>query len=153
MLNSLKQHLQSITKNLKCSPKNIAIIAFDDKFYSPDVIERISQSVEQAVVPLNVRASSPSNKIPSDSYIIASPYDINGMEFDAVILLGVDEGRVPQTAGTSDISQHFIKYSAYNLLYLTSSRAKYRLILLGNRLKGRSSCLDHSITSKYLIVK
>ena len=91
--------------------------------------------------------------IPSDSYIIASPYDINGMEFDAVILLGVDEGRVPQTAGTSDISQHFIKYSAYNLLYLTSSRAKYRLILLGNRLKGRSSCLDHSITSKYLIVK
>jgi hypothetical protein len=75
------------------------------------------------------------------------------MEFDAVILLGVDEGRVPQTAGTSDISQHFIKYSAYNLLYLTSSRAKYRLILLGNRLKGRSSCLDHSIASKYLIVK
>lgn len=153
MLNSLKQHLQSITKNLKCSPKNIAIIAFDDKFYSPDVIERISQSVEHAVVPLNGRASSPSNKISSDSYIIASPYDINGMEFDAVILLGVDEGRVPQTAGTSDISQHFIKYSAYNLLYLTSSRAKYRLILLGNRLKGRSSCLDHSITSKYLIVK
>lgn len=153
MLNSLKQHLQSITKNLKCSPKNIAIIAFDDKFYSPDVIERISQSVEHAVVPLNGRASSPSNKIPSDSYIIASPYDINGMEFDAVILLGVDEGRVPQTAGTSDISQHFIKYSAYNLLYLTSSRAKYRLILLGNRLKGRSSCLDHSIISKYLIVK
>ena len=93
-----------------------------------------------------------SQKITTKDYVLASPYAINGLEFKAVILIGVDEGRVPQTMGTSDISQHFIKYSAYNLLYLASSRAKYRLIILGNKLKGRSSCLEHSVVSKHIEV-
>ena len=73
------------------------------------------------------------------------------MEFSGVILLGTDEGRIPQTSGVSDISQHFIKYSSYNLLYLCSSRAKYQLVLLGTTTRGVSSCLEHSLAANYLI--
>ena len=82
----------------------------------------------------------------------ASPYAINGLEFHAVVLLGVDEGRLPQTTGTGDISQHFLKYSAYNMLYL-SSRAKYRVTIMGSELKGESSCLEHAIKAETIHVK
>lgn len=152
MLASLDQHLQKIVRTLRCNPRDIAVIAFDSKLYSVQGIEDIQRQTERSFVSLNNGKRGDGGKFPADKYILASPYDINGMEFQAVILLGVDEGRVPQTTGTSDVSQHFIKYSAYNLLYLAASRAKYRLVILGNRLKGRSSCLEHSIESKYLMV-
>lgn len=150
MLASLDQHLQDIVRSLRCSPRDIAVIAFDSKFYSAQGMEDICRRTGRNFVSLS---AGQRNDKGAENYILASPYDVNGMEFQAVILLGVDEGRVPQTMGTSDISQHFIKYSAYNLLYLTASRAKYRLIILGNRLKGRSSCLTHSLKAKYLIAK
>lgn len=151
MLNSLSKHINNITKALQCKPWDIAIIAFDSKFCSADGIENIRLKTGMDFQLLTDAQRSTSGK-KANGYVIASPYDINGLEFQAVILIGVDEGRVPQTTGTSDISQHFIKYSAYNLLYLAASRAKYRLIILGNQLKGISSCLIHSIETKYLEV-
>lgn len=153
MLASLDQHLQDIVRSLKCNPRDIAVIAFDSKFYSIQGVQKICKQTGRSFVSLSAGQRDDKGKVAAGSYVLASPYDINGMEFQAVILLGVDEGRMPQTAGTSDISQHFIKYSAYNQLYLAASRAKYRLTILGNRLKGRSSCLEHSIEAKYLIVK
>lgn len=153
MVSSLSQHLQDISRNLRCNPRDIAVIAFDSKFYSEKGISNICRQTGKSFVSLSAGRVGGDRKTPAGSYILASPYDINGMEFQAVVMLGVDEGRVPQTTGTSDISQHFIKYSAYNLLYLTASRAKYRLIILGNRLKGQSSCLKHSIEAQYLISK
>ena len=60
-------------------------------------------------------------------------------------MIGVDEGQVPQGSGVNDISENYIKYIAFNQLYLTSSRAKYRLLILGNKLHGVSSCLKYAI--------
>ena len=60
---------------------------------------------------------------------------------------------VPQTSGTSDISRHFILYSAYNMLYLVASRAKYCLVAMGSELNGISSCLEHSIKAETITVE
>lgn len=152
MLASLDQHLQNVVRDLRCNPRDIAVIAFDSKFYSEQGVKEVCCQTGRTFTSLCAGQRDGSGKLPAGSYVLTSPYDINGMEFQAAILLGVDEGRVPQTMGTSDISQHFIKYSAYNLLYLSASRAKYRLIILGNRLKGRSSCLEHSIEAGYLAI-
>lgn len=153
MLASLDQHLQNIVRDLRCNPRDIAVIAFDSKFYSKQGAKEVCHQTGRSFTSLGAGRRDGNGKLPAGSYILTSPYDINGMEFQAAVLLGVDEGRVPQTMGTSDISQHFIKYSAYNLLYLSASRAKYRLIILGNRLKGRSSCLEHSIEAGYLVIE
>ena len=91
--------------------------------------------------------------VPKDQCILASPFEINGMEFQAVVLVGVDEGRLPQTYGTSDISQHFIMYSAYNMLYLAVSRAKYHITILGSDTNGISSCLEHAINADTIEVQ
>ena len=77
--------------------------------------------------------------------VCSLPEYINGLEFSCVILVGVDEGRVPQN-GIFDISTNFLRYSALNKLYLVCSRAKYSVTVLGTKIRGVSSCLEHSLT-------
>lgn len=148
MLKALGNHLTTVINEIHCKTSDIAIISFDTNFFKDDNIERIKEIIAHDITLLNSSGKYEPNKC-----ILASPYDVNGLEFKAVILLGADEGRVPQTMGTSDISQHYVKYSAYNLLYLSSSRAKYRLIALGNVLNGISSCFEHSIASEAIKVE
>ena len=153
MIASLPSHIQQVKVDLHCSPHDIAVITFEESLLTEEGFQRLCRLTESKFTRLFSDRGDLLDLSKEKNVILASPYAVNGLEFKAVILLGVDEGRVPQTMGTSDISQHYIKYSAYNLLYLTSSRAKYRLILLGNKLRGRSSCLEHSIQGKYLDVE
>ena len=138
MVDSLGNHILEISRKLQCQLGDIAVISFNN-MANEDGAEELSAKTGKAFSLLKKRNNN------MKSIVLASPYEINGLEFKEVILLGVDEGRVPQTAGVSDISQHFIKYSAYNILYLASSRAKYQLIILGSKLNGCSSCLDQAI--------
>ena len=48
--------------------------------------------------------------------MLLSPENVNGLEFQGVILLGVDEGRVPQRDSIG-ISANYLRYSALNKLY------------------------------------
>jgi superfamily I DNA/RNA helicase len=147
MIKSIRTHVCGIVKDLQCKHEDIAVITFEDSLLSDEGFSNMRELTSMDFIRLDSNRSDLIDQKKDKKCILTSPYVINGLEFKAVILLGVDEGRVPQTMGTSDISQHFIKYSAYNLLYLSASRAKYRLTLLANRLKGYSSCLEHSIRS------
>ena len=154
MMGSLKQHIEKCKKDLQCKNSEIAIISFEDSLLYPEKIEALSQNINSEFLVLrdretvNVRYSSGK----SDPIVLSSPYNVNGLEFKCVILVGVDEGRVPQNVGVTDISANYIKYSAFNQLYLTSSRAKFRLILIGNSLHGVSSCLQYAIENERLEV-
>lgn len=146
MLFSIGNHIDNLQRDLHCNPTEIAVISFDDSLLSELGLNKITTVTGKEFALLRSRE----DVVSKNHFVLVSPYDVNGLEFQAVILYGVDEGRVPQIMGTSDISQHYIRYTAFNLLYLTSSRAKYRLILLGSNLNGISSCLEHSIEAGYL---
>ena len=148
MISDLSNRLGELMRDLQCKPKDIAIVSFDNKWIAEDGVALLEKSIKRKCNLLD-RCS----QISVDSYTLTSPYAINGLEFQAVVLLGADEGRVPQTSGTSDISRHFLMYSAYNMLYLSASRAKYRVIIMGSELQGISTCLDHSIQAKVIEVK
>lgn len=147
MIADLKNQLSALMKTLQCKQKDIAIVTFDNRWITNEGIHMI-----ESVTQLAFQRLSNERQLQSNEFIITTPYDINGLEFKAVVMLGADEGRVPQTSGTSDISRHFIMYSAYNLIYLTASRAKYGLIIMGSELNGISSCLEHSISAKTISV-
>ena len=148
MFSKLTDILDSLVQELHCKHKDIAIVSFIEG----DGIDSVAQRIK-SITKRNYTILDKDEDIDEKNYVIATPYSINGLGFQAVILLGVDEGRVPQTQGTSDIAKNYINYSAYNMLYLASSRAKYRLIILGTKLRGRSSCLEHSIKAKYIYIK
>lgn len=81
----------------------------------------------------------------SQQYVIGGIDYIGGLEFDYVIIIGVDDGRVPPK--NTKESLHFIKYAWYNRMYVAISRAKYAILLLGNKSESPSQILDSAISS------
>ena len=153
MLESLKEHINQCKKDFLCKNSDIALISFDDALLTSEKIKCLSKILNKKIQVVNSRQTSISSSNNSDDDILLfDPYSINGLEFKCVILIGVDEGRVPQGVGLNDISENYIKYIAFNQLYLASSRAKYRLILLGNNLHGMSPCLQYPHENELLDV-
>ena len=144
MIESLKLHIDECKRDLQCKNHEIALISFDPLLLSEPCVTKLRSIIVKPISVINKLTVEKTNK-QEDPIILADPYSVNGLEYSCVILIGVDEGRVPQTKDTGDISQNYIKYSAFNQLYLTSSRAKYRLIVLGNKLHGVSSCLKYAL--------
>lgn len=144
MLKSIIAHVDDSVRQLGCKKNEVAVISFVPELASEEGAEELSKESGRSFYFVDAMRSNDS------CFPIFSPYSVNGLEFQAVIMVGVDEGRVPQTAGTSDISDHFIRYSSYNLLYLTASRAKYKLTILGSKVNGKSTCVEHALQAEYL---
>lgn len=67
---------------------------------------------------------------------------VGGLEFNAVVVVGVDKGRVPFEGNMSHAnSRSFSSFSAHNRLYVAATRAKYALEFLGDRSRGPSIIL------------
>jgi hypothetical protein len=71
---------------------------------------------------------------------------VGGLEFKAVLIVGVDESRVPPTEGiVKEESRHFLEFKACNRLYVAISRARLRVELLMSKERGRSKLLEHAV--------
>lgn len=152
MMNSIRAHIDKCKQELQCKNYDIALISFENSLLYPEEIAQVEKAIGKKIRILRDRQTSYLDRTikAEDPIILSDPYNINGLEFKCVILVGVDEGRVPQNVGVSDISANYIKFIAFNQLYLASSRAKYRLVLLGNNLHGLSSCLQYALESGVL---
>ena len=75
----------------------------------------------------------------SGHLVLAHADFVGGLEFNVVVIVGVDKGRVPHEGETMDSnSRNYCAYTAHNRLYVASSRAKYALSLLGVATRGAS---------------
>jgi len=81
-----------------------------------------------------------------DRYVIGYIDYIGGLEFDAVIIVGVDKGRVPQM--TSSESRIYQNYEWHNRMYVAITRAKYAVVVLGNKSRTPSTLLQNAISNK-----
>lgn len=76
---------------------------------------------------------------------------VGGLEFNAVIIVGVDKGRVPQEGESEDSnSRSYSSYVAHNRLYVASSRARYALNLLGVKSRGASEIIRAAAHNKLI---
>lgn len=76
---------------------------------------------------------------------------VGGLEFNVVVIVGVDKGRVPFEGESEDSnSRSFLSYVAHNRLYVAASRAKYALSLLGVKSRGPSKLLDVARSQKLI---
>lgn len=155
MIKSLKTHIDKCKIDFHCKNSEIALISFEDSLVNEERVKELSKSLVTPIVLINSRQAmgTQCESGNENSLLLFDPYNVNGLEFKCVILIGVDEGRVPQGTGVNDISENYIKYVAFNQLYLTSSRAKYRLLILGNKLHGVSSCLKYALENDLIELK
>lgn len=153
MFKAISGHFNDCKRKFSCKNKDIALISFVQTIFEKDRIVELSESLNHKIKVINSRHSSISTIDANDSEVLLfDPISINGLEFKCVILIGVDDGRVPQNSGVNDISENYLKFVAFNQLYLASSRAKYNLIILGNKLHGESSCLKYAVSNNLLEV-
>ena len=86
-------------------------------------------------------------------YIIGHADYVGGLEFEAVVLVGVDDGRVPNAANiTSSASRTFQNYISHNRLYVAVTRARQYVWILGENMRGTSSVLEAAIENKKIDV-
>lgn len=79
---------------------------------------------------------------------------VGGLEFDAVIILGVNKGRVPTVdEDEHKESLHFQSYAWHSRMYIAITRAKYAIVLMGDKTRGDSALLSSSIASGMLKVQ
>ncbi|MCA1297722.1 UvrD-helicase domain-containing protein [Stappia indica] len=71
---------------------------------------------------------------------------VGGLEFNAVIIVGVDKGRVPLDSGAGTLeTRSFQKYVAHNRLYVAASRARLALEIFGLAGRGPSELLKQAL--------
>lgn len=87
----------------------------------------------------------------SNRFVIAGIDYVGGLEFDGVVIIGVDKGRVPPIFSTESCeSYHFINYSWHNRLYVATTRAKYAVVLYGSKVRGVSPLLKGAIENNVI---
>lgn len=147
MLSSLKSHIDDMIKTFQCNPNEIAVIMFGPGEIDADLI---SENSGHPVIELISKNNVAENTKEKSCIVLSTPENINGLEFKGVILVGVDEGRVPVTS-QNDISENFMRFKALNQLYLACSRARFQVRILGNLSRGVSSCLNYSLGNGTLV--
>ena len=148
MLLSLKDHVEMILTSCHCRLGDIAIIPFEEELLDQETCEKI---ISKKVVSFSGKNSFEYDKEDREKkrVMMLSPENVNGLEFYGVILLGVDEGRVPQSSSIG-VSANYLRYSALNKLYLACSRAKYKVLILGTTPRGDSPCLGYALENGFI---
>lgn len=90
----------------------------------------------------------------TNRYVIGGIDYVGGLEFDAVIIIGVDKNRVPPVNSESNLdSHHFLNYAWHNRMYVAITRAKYILILIGDKSRGASKLFETAIAKRNIIIE
>ena len=83
-----------------------------------------------------------------NKFVLSQIDYVGGLEFEAVVIIGVDEGRVPPTKSAETEAYHVISYAWHSRMYVAVTRAKYAVKILGDMSRGASSLLYSSILSE-----
>lgn len=129
----------------------IAFIFFDRSLFE-DALRFVADNKKQAI-PLiergDIEAIRHAEK--SGCYIFGHADYVGGLEFEAVVLVGVDNGRVPSLSNvSSSASRMFQSYIAHNRLYVAVTRARRCVWLIGEQVRGPSTVLESALQNKKL---
>lgn len=131
--------LRSITKS---SRSQVLITTMDDKLL--DSLNRYVSEHNKPISYLERRGDFiKQEQAEKSGHMVLGHADfVGGLEFDVVIIIGVDKGRVPHEGETvNSNSKSFSSYAAYNRLYVAASRARFALEILGVQSRGPSELL------------
>jgi hypothetical protein len=144
---------EALPKELDVSRSDIAIIAFSNALFSS--AEEYCALHHKPVEILRQRGDIEAVRRAKDAgrLILSTPEYVGGLEFDAVVLLGVDAGRVPPTRTLDTIdSSNFLTYAAHNRLYVSITRARFRVEMFAAKDRGVSPLLQNAVASNALCV-
>ncbi|MCI0557573.1 MAG: UvrD-helicase domain-containing protein [Nitrososphaera sp.] len=123
----------------------VGVIAFD-----APLLNLLRSELPQSVGPIqNVKERGElTAALPKSGTYLMSPETCGGLEFDAVVLVGVEEGRLPPSMGELSAQGYLsIEEEAYKEVYTAVTRARYRLLFICDSRRGLSSLILPSVTA------
>lgn len=140
-------------KELACMKHKIVIIYFDRLIFEDAKVEfyKNNKSVSCLLNRGDIEIIEEAKN--KNTYVIAMADYVGGLEFDAVILVGVDKGRLPrEERSISSVSHTFQNYTAHNRMYVAITRATKMIKILGDSRRGVSPLLLNAIERKIITV-
>lgn len=137
---------EALREELGCRRSDILIVSL-----SNEVIKGLVDFAEAKNKPLLIltkRGDATAVQAARDSaqWVVGHADFVGGLEFQAVVIVGVDGGRVPPNGGNDNFSsKNFLSYVSHNRLYVAISRARYRVEMLGERARGPSRLISPAI--------
>lgn len=127
------------------------IVAVDSNIL--DGLSKYAEKTKKRALTLKSRSDSTTVNIANQSnqFIIGAIDQVGGLEFDAVVIVGVDGGHVP--AKINSDAYHYMNYVWHNRMYVAVTRAKYAILLLGEKTLGISDVMKDAVNSKILMME
>jgi superfamily I DNA/RNA helicase len=146
MYNCAVKRVGQLCNELKCPESEIVIIAMTADLLLPMQSALLSGNKKFIEILRRGDLETVQRGQKEGAVFLSHPDYVGGLEFKAVVMVGVDEGRVPTTEGSvREESRHFLEFKACNRLYVAISRARLRVELLMSRERGRSKLLEHAV--------
>lgn len=145
------REVDRLAKDMKISKDKILVVVFSDALLKE--LTRTWRIANRSFKLLEKRGdySTVSDAERSGSVLVSSPELVGGLEFDAVIIVGCDKGRLPPDSSASGLGRAFLNYSAHNMLYVAITRAKYRVEIIVNQNRGLSEVLNNAVAKSLLV--
>jgi hypothetical protein len=90
--------------------------------------------------------------VPTPGIYLMAPENCGGLEFDAVILAGVDEGQLPPSFRDLSPEGHLsVREEAFKELYTAITRARYCVYFVCGEQRGLSSLIKPSLNAGYIV--
>ncbi|MES2880110.1 MAG: UvrD-helicase domain-containing protein [Pseudomonadota bacterium] len=134
--------VEGMARQMLCSRADIAIVVFGDDLFHQIQLLATSERKSFELICSRGDLGAVQKAKHGNKFILSAPEFVGGLEFAGVILVGVDGGRVPRSSSGTGESQCFLNYAAHQRLYVAITRAKYQIVIQGNRARGLSSTLQ-----------
>lgn len=118
--------VKRISELRRANLRRIAVICHSELYWEPVLSE-----LRATQLPLHVLLDRGA-KLPTDSPVVVAtrPVLAGGQEFDAVILVGLEQGLVPPRVLGNDALAAAVEQQSLRELYLAITRARYRLLVV-----------------------
>ena len=143
MIDGAFAHAEQMMRTLEGSRSSVLIVAFD-----PIILGALVKTAAKINKPIEVIKQRGDMDVVrraerSGRFVVGLADFVGGLEFDGVILVGVDGGRMPPTRdhATSE-SSNYLNYASHNRLYVAITRARYQVEILGTKERGPSRLLN-----------
>lgn len=153
MMDAAFARADAIVKEIGGTKADVAIIAFGNELFG--LLQSKARALGKPVEVIKSRGDLEAvNKAKvSGRFVLSAPEYVGGLEFAAVVLVGVDGGRVPpRDGGAYQDSQNYLTYASHQRVYVALTRAKYRVEILGTRPRGISPVFSSAVASELLKV-
>nr|WP_137829489.1 UvrD-helicase domain-containing protein [Methylobacterium sp. L1A1] len=144
---------EKMRTSLNSGRGDVAVVAFSDEIYRE--MERLVGLENKPYELLKHRGDLDGVRRAKNSgrFVLSLADYVGGLEFDGVILVGVDDGRVPPSLSRSSQSKAFVNFAYHNRLYVAVTRARYQVEILGVQARGPSPILKSAINGGALSLR